>query len=281
MNLKILAAIAIAAAAGLGLMLARSKQQVSELRAEIEAARAANAELAEKAAVLETSQVAPGELERLRAEQQEAIRLRGELTRLKSEAARAQAAAARTATAPRPTAGSPAQENEAPEQAVEYRTFALQARGAVPAGATMTVGGWETKPGVHTFALMTPVANGNNITVQTRWVEGPRDVVQALNQFGDQVSRGSRMLSAEQAEAFLTALQETEGVNILGSPAVETISGREATITVGQTMPGPNNTFVHVGPELVLTPILGADGSIDLSASAKVTAPAAQPSAAR
>jgi hypothetical protein len=206
--------------------------------------------------------------------------LRGEVTRMKTEAARAQASASRTPAAQRPSAAATPQENETP-MPVEFKTFALQARGAVPTGSTMTVGGWETKPGVHTFALMTPVANGDNITVQTRWVEGPRDVVQALNQFGDQVGRGSRLLTPEQAAAFLTALQETEGVNVLGSPTVETISGREATISIGQAMPGPNNTFVHVGPELVLTPILGANGVIDLHANAKVTVPTEQQPAAR
>lgn len=282
MNSKVLAAIASLAAVGMGLMLARSRQQVSTLRAEIEAARATNAELAEKTAAMESSQVAPGELERLRAEQQEAIRLRGEVTRMKTEVAQAQAAAARQASAQKAGAAAAATPQGGEEAApVEIRTFALKARGAVPAGSTMTVGGWETKPGVHTFALMTPVANGNNVTVQARWVEGPRDVVQALNQFGDAVSRGSRLLTAEQAAALVTALQETEGVNFLSSPTVETTSGREAIISVGQTMPGPNNTFVHVGPQLTLTPIVGADGTIDLSADARVNVPTTEAPPAR
>lgn len=272
MNSKILAAIAILAAVGMGLMLGRSRQQVAALRAEIEAARAANAELAEKTAGLESAAVDPVELARLRAEQQEAIRLRGEVTRMKREATRTQGATARTAPAQTAAAAGAPQEGEAPTP-LDFQTFELKARGVVPAGSTMTVGGWETKPGVHTFALMTPVANGENVTVQARIVEGPRDVVQALNQFGEAVSRGSRLLTPEQTAAFLAALQETEGVNFISTPTVETRSRQEAIMSTGQTMPGKNDTFVHVGSQLTVTAIVGANGTIDLSADARVTVP--------
>lgn len=269
MNSRILAAIGFVVAALMGLMLMRSQTALRAARAEAEQARAEKAELSTKLTEAESAAVKPSELARLRAEQQEAIRLRGELTRLKQQAT---AAARNAAAAPAPNASSNQQpQTEEPVQPVQTQTFTLQARGAIPMGSTMTVGGWETKPGVHTFAFVTPVQSGDTLQLQARWIEGPREVVSSLNEYGQAVARGSRMLTPEQSAAFIAALEQTPGVNVLAAPTVETISGRESHIAVGNQVPGPNGTFVHVGPELTLTPIVGANGMVDLSANAKVT----------
>lgn len=275
---KIFPIIACLIAVAFGLMFARSRSALSAAKADADAARAEKEQLAQRVAELENKTVPQAELARLRAEQQEAIRLRGEVTRLRQENSAATAAAARAAAAPRAQAAPEQQaQQEEPAAPVQVRTFSLQARGAVPSGSTMSVGGWETKPGVHTFAFVTPVSNGQNVSIQTRWIEGPREVVQSLNQFGEQVSRGARLLTPDQATAFLAALEGTEGVNFISAPALETASGREASMAVGASAPGPNGTTVHLGPELTLTPVVGANGSVDLHANARVTVPVETP----
>lgn len=263
--------LAVVALIGVLLVLAFLQQQRnSKLRSEITDLRARlnDAEkLREENQRLTANQIDRDELERLRRANSELVRLRGELGRMKESAKKIE-----------PIAKNPIRQPKALTRE-DIVSFSTNVVAELKNQETLVTGGWEITPGKMTFALVTPVfidaagnliatgKQGGQITLDTKFVEFAMDRMDAEST----TKLNSGRLSTTDAQALFEHFEKTEGVDILGSPKVVTLDGRQAQVSVGETI-DVQGEKVQLGPVVNFIPTISADGtSISLNLQTTVT----------
>ena len=256
-----LAALA-AAALVFGLLL--QQQRLERLRAQNAALRV---QVSELLALQAESQPRPGETDgaaemaRLRDQQAELLRLRGEVTRLRSEA-RQHAARGATGTPPSaiaaPVSSKPVM-NPGP--------FTVAATVSVGSGETFATGGWLTSPGSRTFLLATPklgdgAADGKTINVAMcllKVAEGdlPESLVRKLQ---SRAPADSSVLTGIEAALLQNKLTSADETNIVSRPFIATSDGVPASLFVGESRPNPDGTQREIGTKIDLSPQVAQDG---------------------
>ena len=220
------------------------------------------------------------ELERLREERSELVRLRGQVADLRRDLKGMEQAMARASAA--------AKTNRPAAEPVQ--SFVANVQATVPPQQTLVTGGWKLPSGNHALFFIEPVVvdeAGNvrapspsanspgQVVVQTRIVELSEEALtrhgfNGLKSDGAEAG-GQLMLTDAQQRQILGALEQEEGVNILAAPRVLTLSGRQAQIKVVETTMVLAGESFETGPVLDLVPTVAADGrSIDMRVSAQM-----------
>jgi len=244
---------------------------------------------AEAESASRAQQPSDSELERLREERSELVRLRGQVAELRRDLKGMQQAMARAATA----ASAAAKTNSPSAEPVQ--TFVANVQATIPREQTLVTGGWKLPSGKHALFFIEPVvvdAAGNTyvagpqgvnrdadspgqILVQTRIVELSEEALTRHGLTGlksDAAETGGQLLltDAQQRQIF-GALEQEEGVSVLAAPKVITLSGRQAQIKIANAHTTPTGESFETGPVLDLVPTVAADGrSIDMRVSAQM-----------
>jgi hypothetical protein len=224
------------------------------------------------------------DLERLREERSELVRLRGQVAELRRDLKSLQQAMARSSTA----ASAAVKTNVAAADIVQ--AFVANVQATVPPQQTLVTGGWKLPSGKHALFFIEPVVvdeAGNlrapgpsanspgQVLVHTRIVELSEEALtrhgfNGLKSDGAEAA-GQLMLTAAQQRQIFGALEQEEGVNILAAPRVLTLSGRQAQIKVVETTMVLAGESFETGPMLDLVPTVAADGrSVDMRISAQM-----------
>lgn len=270
--------VAVLALLGAGGGLYWQQQQLRRTREENTQLRAGAGELEslrEEVTRLRQTQIDPAELQRLRQGQAELLRLRGETSQLRRQLKEEQQPK-RTAPAKESPPASAATETAAPP----VETFTANARASLGLKQTLITGGWMIPPGgKRGIVLVEPALSGDGgqpgqVVIQTKFVELPEDVLSKTGldglKFEGKESSSQAVLDAEQSQALINSLKETQGVNILSAPTISTQDGRQAEMKLGGTRTVNGVTF-EVGPSVDVLPRLSPDGtSIDLTVTAQL-----------
>lgn len=254
-------------------------QTLRRLTDELQPMREENARLAKE-------RIDPAELERLRAGQSELVRLRGQVAQLRRQVSEM--------AGKRPAPGletSPPAAVEASAPSVE--TFTATAHAVVQWKQTLITGGWTLPSGKRGLVLVQPesveedvlgdVPAGTRATIivlRTRIIEMPDS---GFAQFGFDGMRTDRklssftgMLTTEQADSFIMALEKMEGASVLSAPSVATADGRQAQVKVADVRTAPSGEQYELGPTLDLVPKISDDrSSVLLHVNAQLRLPAA------
>src|SRR5688572_31276484 len=237
---------------------------------------------AEAESASRAGQPTESELERLREERAELVRLRGQVAELRRDLKSMQQAMTR--------ANSAAAAMKGITVADLVQEFVANIQATVPPQQTLVTGGWKLPSGKHALFFVEPMlvgADGNRlemvgdadspgqIVVQTRIVELSEE---ALSRHGfsglksDAPETGGQLLlTAAQQREILGALEQERGVDILAAPRVVTLSGRQAQVKVANAHTTPMGESFETGPVLDLVPTVAADGrSVDMRVSAQV-----------
>jgi RNA polymerase sigma factor (sigma-70 family) len=219
------------------------------------------------------------DVQRLRLEHSELLRLRAEVARLRQELADA---SAKRAT-PIPPAVIQAEADRPPEP---VQTFVANADAVVPAGRSLVFGGWPTPPGKCTLVFVEPkileLASSDrvgSVLLEGKFIEIPDDALASLGL--DKLKTGARatsvqtLLTAVEMKSILETLQRTSNVTILSAPRIQTGDGVQAvmSITENKMIAGQQHTL---GPSLDVDPRIASDGSsVILTLSARLKKPSA------
>jgi RNA polymerase sigma factor (sigma-70 family) len=278
-------AVATLIAAGIG-----TTAIVQHLSA-IESEKAA---LKDRVAQLEAASVTAGaddtaaraELERLRADQRDAIKLRGDVVSLRQQIADANAAllAAQKAALAAEVKFRVTNATPEPAEVPEIRTFQSEAHAVVHSGDSVVLGGWQTGTDKVTFALVTPSAfSQSEVEVCATLVEMPREIA-ARSPDLLTVTNATSILRPDQVRSLLDVWKQTAGIEIVNAPTMTISSGRAGRISLEESHVIPNGSnpaaVVNSGPVFNFTPTLSGDGSIKLELVAtlnQLRKPTAQP----
>lgn len=270
--MKAVLAVVLIVAGAFGFLFVREQAALKEARAELEQLRgeketatATNEQAAE--AQKSGAQATPAEVERMKADQREAIRLRGEVASLKREVEEANKAAIAAEKVRR----FQQQKKELLQQngaggagaVVPGETFNTQVSSTMPPGRTMIIGGWETQPGKKTYALVTPTVteNGtNSLTIDAKWISIPSELAE---KYASLFPTDQEPVGPEQVAQLVKTLKDTGQMDFLNAPRLTTLSGQRGRISAGG----------QFGPQVDFQPTLSADGKqIQLNLDAKATA---------
>jgi RNA polymerase sigma factor (sigma-70 family) len=214
----------------------------------------------------------------LRADQKEAIRLRALAAKLQLE----------LKSPANPPASKLQEANQAEnEDAYWVRKFTAKAEAQVPRGQSLLTGGWQTEPGKRTFVLVTPTeidAVGNavlesspagQVTIETWWIEVQNSSLSnaALIQIesSSDASNTQKVLSKEETQNLLSDLKKQGGVDLLSTPKVTTLFGRQARISVEDAFTAPSGHQVQVGPTMdIFSNISDDKNSFQLTVNAEL-----------
>jgi hypothetical protein len=258
------ARVVLAAMAGLAAVLFVQQQRLERLRAENAALRVQTGELAALRADQQRRadpSLAPAETARLREQQAELLRLRGEVTRLRNEA-RQNAARGATAGPPAAVAAPPSSQPEA-----DPAPFTAAATVSLASGATFATGGWLTSPGARTFLLATPSLDENasggkaiNLAMSLLKV-AEADLPEALlRKLQDQAPAESLVLTGTEVALLMSRLDSGAETNVLSRPRITTSDGVPASLFIGEVRPNPDGTQRQVGTMIDVSPRIGQDG---------------------
>ena len=257
----------------------KSRADAARLRDEVARLEALRAD-AESARVAQYA-TDTNELERLRAEHSELVRLRGQVAQLRRDLQAAQQALAKA----RVPATAPANTNSPSTEPVQKFVANIQA--TVPPQQTLITGGWKLPTGKHTLFFIEPVLAGQNtdsagqISVETRIVELSEEAMarfgfSGLKSDATEIS-GHMLLPDAQLRLVVRAMEQEQGLDILGAPKVSTLSGRPAQVKITNTQTTSAGESFEMGPMLDLVPTVAADGkSIDMRVSAQMRLPASR-----
>jgi RNA polymerase sigma factor (sigma-70 family) len=216
------------------------------------------------------------ELAMLRADHLEAIRLRGLATKLQRQL-KSQTNAIAESAQPEPL-------NLAEtDDSYWLHTFTATLDVKVPPQQSLLTGGWETENGKRAFVMITPTRidaagnispNGNQVTIETHWIEAKSDVLPDLGladfQADSDASTQQQLCSSEKVSALFDLLKNTAGVDFLTAPKVTTLSARQARISVEDAFSAPNGHQLSTGTTLDVLPTLSEDGGLQLALEAKM-----------
>ena len=266
--------------AGVGASLFWQQRTLQRLQIENAALRASAAEsdrLREENARLVQSQIDPAEIQRLRAGQSELLRLRSEVSQLRQELKEKQSAAAKQAAIAKET---PPPASDPPVSPVE--TYLATTRATVGWQQTLVTGGWTMPSGKRALVLIQPqrVEGGpNEVMLQTRILELPETILRQLGLQGlaseNKQSSSQAILTSEQSDALIQALEKTSGVDLLSAPRISTLNDRQAQVKIANELKvsGSGETY-ETGPLIDVVPHISADGtSVYLNVIAQLRTP--------
>jgi hypothetical protein len=218
----------------------------------------------------------------LRKEQTELLRLRGETAGLRRELAEA-----RAQKAIQPKAARPPLDLAKTDDSYWVRNFTQELNTKVPAGHTLLLGGWETKPGRRTFILTSPSrmnasgqetldANANQVMIASYIVELTEAAAHELGLSKFAPANGDQdgihqLLGSEEIQDLLKRIKETEGADLLSSPRILTGNGVQGSISITESFQAPNGHELHLGPMINILPNIDSktDG-IELAVKAEM-----------
>ena len=227
---------------------------------------------------LAKGQVDQGELEKLRRNQSELLRLRGEVTALRQ--------ASKTTALPSASTGpSEPGASAAPDAVPGILRLQASLQAQVGTGQALLTGGWANGPGKRVFVLATPQIEGDNkdrVHIQTKVIEVPETELAklGLDAFTVEGSESSlkQVMPADQAKGLIEALQGMEGARFIAESVITTADGRQAEIqNVDQQV--VEGVKQDLGPVINIVPVISGDKSmIDITLKAVVNqlAPQAQ-----
>ena len=260
-------------------------RQLGKLREENQALRVQGVQLEslkQENMRLQNGRIDSDDIARLRKEHADLLRLRGETTGLRRELAEVRA------QKPGQTkAMNPPLDLAKTDDSYWVRNFTQELNAKVPAGQTLLLGGWETKPGKRTFVLTSPVRmdaagnvtsdpNARQVSIESHMVELTEAAARELGL--SQITPANKdqeglhqLLRNEEAQDLLKRIKETEGADIISSPRVLTLSGREATVSIPEPFQAPNGHELHLGPMISILPNIDSktDG-IELAVKAEM-----------
>lgn len=228
------------------------REEASSLRIQSEQLRAENSRL-------ETGEANPADLEQLRKDQDERLRLRSEIESLRTELA---------ATPPvRPTAPPPAATAPATNLPLVFTKVRAQVEVDLSEGQTLVTGGWQTGPGIRQVLFVTPSvagASGEQVSVSASFIEAPEAVLAqlalALSEISGQESSLKEVFSSVRTQEILEQLKATEGVKFLSQPRLLTLRNEEASFSVTEpiTVEGEPQ---RLGPTIKISTTASDDGN--------------------
>lgn len=122
-----------------------------------------------------------------------------------------------------------------------------------------------------TRAQNEPVAaGGQQIVIETKFVEVAADAAFEVLSNEATPNHSNRTIVMKGDGTMLDEILKAPGADILSAPSVVTLSGRKATIEVGQEVPDAEGKPRHVGASVEILPTL-KDGKIHLSLHARNT----------
>jgi hypothetical protein len=228
------------------------REEASSLRSQSEQLRAENSRL-------ETGEATSADLEQLRKDQDERLRLRSEIDSLKTELA---------AMPPpvRPTAPPPAATGPATNLPLVFTKVRAQVEVDLSEGQTLVTGGWQTGPGIRQLLFVTPSvagASGEQVSVSASFIEAPEAVLAqlalALSEIAGQESSLKEVFSSARTQEILEQLKATEGVKFLSQPRLLTLRDEEASFSVTEpiTVEGEPQ---RLGPTIKISTTASDDG---------------------
>lgn len=115
------------------------------------------------------------------------------------------------------------------------------------------------------------------ITFQTRVIELPEQVLVQIGldalQTDSKQSAAQAILSSQQTETILRTLETASGVEILSAPAITTLDGRQAQVSVTNEKSFAGQTY-SLGPAVdIVSHIAQGGASVDLTIVARLTVP--------
>ncbi|HEX7862061.1 MAG TPA: sigma-70 family RNA polymerase sigma factor [Verrucomicrobiae bacterium] len=255
-------------------------RHVVELREENRALRVqgeALKSLQEENTRLLNERIDPDELARLRKEQRELIRLRGETAGLRRDLAEARV---QKTTPPPP-------DLTKTDDSYWVRNFSQEVNANIPAGHTLLLGGWETKPGSRTFVLTTPSRidpagnktsdpNANQVLMEAYIIELTEAAADelGLSKFAPPNSDqdgAHQLFRNDETQDLLKQLKETEGADILSAPRILTLSGQQGVVSITQPFHAPNGHELQTGPVISILPNIDPKtDAIDLAVKAEM-----------
>lgn len=120
-----------------------------------------------------------------------------------------------------------------------------------------------------------PESAAAQVQVEAKILEMPAGAARAVLAGLAPAPSVSVTMSSAQAADFLAKLQSQKGVDMLSTPSVVTISGKEATISCGRevAVPDAKPDIVFAGINLNLLPVVQSDDEIEIKADLTVTGP--------
>jgi RNA polymerase sigma factor (sigma-70 family) len=250
-------------------------QSVNQAREEAQSLRLQLQGLTDAKAQSPKSSVDENELESLRRDKSQLLRLRAEVAALRRTS---------TTTAPKT---SPVDQGQSGVVAHDTVTGVTRLRASVHtqvgSGQTVLTGGWANEPGKRVFVLATPKIQGDNadqVVIQTKIIEVPEAALAQVGLDAFKVegheSSINQVLPAEQAKQLLDSLEGTEGARLLAQNGITTRDGRQAEVQTmdEQIIEGRKELL---GPVINIVPVISVDKSaVDITLQAGINQIAAQ-----
>jgi hypothetical protein len=216
----------------------------------------------------QTTASKPGqdELERLRNEHVELLRLRGEVGLLRRQSKEISVKTAKAIPPPR---------SEESRPVFKVTTNLANVRATIAPGQTLVAGGWASSTQKRVLVFVSPeVSDDGSVQIGSQFVEMPENLLAVLGldgmKAGSSESSAQQILSREQNAALMKTLVETEGVDVLSTPTVTTANGPQAQVQAVNLKSVGDQTYT-LGPMVDLIPRVAADrSSIDLSIIARL-----------
>jgi DNA-directed RNA polymerase specialized sigma24 family protein len=217
---------------------------------------------------LARAQADQGELEKLRRNQSELLRLRGEVTALRN-GLKATARQASQADRVTPDAGTPA------DTAPGVTRLQASIRAQVDSGQTLLTGGWVSERGKRIFVLATPRIEGDNtdqVSIKTKVIEATEAALSkvGLDTFKAEGAESSvqHVFAADQMDALFKELQGADGVDFLAESDMLTADGRQVQIRAIDQQGGVEQ---NLGSTIDVVPVISTDKrAIDVTLRAGV-----------
>ncbi len=227
----------------------------------------------------------------LRAEAQQATRDDSELLKLRNDVARLQREAKESAANAKETQAALL---DALSVAPPVKTFIATAIETITWDQALVTGGWKMPDGKRALVVVTlePMEEEKQVMIQSRILAYPEEVGERLGlaQFNLDEKDGFRTgktqkLSVEFVNELLKFAGESAGVDLMSSPRVTTLAGRQAQTQAQQIRSLPNGDTYSTGPVIDVIPNVSADGrSVQVMFNARLSLlvprpePAAPPS---
>lgn len=248
---------------------AQLREDTQSLQQQVENLRGVNEQLARSA-------VDTNELEILRRDQSELLRLRAEVTALRKAP---KPATPQTAATGQPNVGaSPA------DTAPAITRLQAKVHAQVGTGQTLLTGGWTNESGGRIFLMAAPRIQGDNadqVRIKTTMFEVAGDILSkvGLDTFSAEGTDSSlqQILEADQSNLLLKQLKETEGARLIAETSLVTTDGRQAQVqTMDETLvDGENHSL---GPTINIVPVISSDkNAIDMTLQAGLNRPSTKP----
>ena len=234
------------------------------------------AALIDENARLTNERIDPAELKRLRDGQEELLRLRGQAAQLRREAQEAKATAARALA----QSVALATLTNSPTADPPVDAFTANVTASVGWKQSLVMGGWQSSSGKRAFVLLEPAttADADSVRVRSHIVEIPENLLRGLGleelKADGSANNRSGILSAEQTSSLLKTLETTDGVAILAAPQAVTQSGRQAQVSVTESLALPSGQTYTTGPVIdVVSTIAPDQQSVSFTVNAQVNLP--------